>query len=120
MSNLFLSSQFSDNIRSSPPPPLRRENFSQQINPSSIRSNREEQPRPPMRSRAPEQSATRRNDPKANPIAPTSTSPIPQRSTEKNETVARQSTQNQSSSAEKQEVRQTGANTGIERWSPWD
>lgn len=115
---MLLCSSFSDNTRSPPPP--RKENFPQQINPSSIRSNREEQTRAPIRSSAPEQSASRRNEPKVNPMTTTSASPIPQRSTEKPETSPRQPPRNRSSSTAKQELRQSGANTGTEQSSPWD
>jgi hypothetical protein len=75
---------------------------------------------PPSRPRDPEQNASRRSESKPGPMSPTSTSPIPQRSTKTNVDQQPPRASDQSSSGNKQEERKTGGNTGIQEQSPWD
>jgi len=103
----------------------RQDNSLQQSNQSSLRSNRGENTTPlRSRDRENEQNVSRRSGDKPGPMATTSTSPIPQRSTRTNEDTTQPPRRNRSvdrsSSTGKQEERQTGGNTGIQEQSPWN
>ena len=103
------------------------ENRIQQSNQSSSRFNRTDSA-PSVRSR--EQNASRQSGAKVDLMKTTSTSPIPQRSTQfgrSNEDNISSTRSNwksnknddQSSAAGKREERQTGGNTGVQEQSPW-